>query len=179
MKDKNVYRALQMDDPKVVNFLFDKYFQDLCFYSFQITKTKEISEEVVADVFTNIWRNRKSFLVINLKSYLYKSVKNGSLQAIKNRRPYLTIDDINLDSVLQTTDIESQIVEKELLDYTLRIIDKMPEQRKIIFKLNRINGLRYKEIADILNISVSTVQNQMVKAIQFIHQSFSKKPTSI
>lgn len=178
MQDEALYRLLQQGKEKALSAIFDKYFQDLCFYSFQITKSKEHTEEVVADVFIKIWENRKQVHILNLKNYLYKSVKNGSLQVLKNVKTHYCIDDNQLEPLIQTTNFESQIIEKELLEHVIRIINKMPEKRRIIFQLNRFNGLKYKEIADLLNISLSTVQNQMILAIQYMHENFSKNYNS-
>lgn len=178
MQDDTLYRELQQSKEKALNILFDKYFQDLCFYSFQITKSKELTEEVVADVFIKIWENRKKALILNLKSYLYKSVKNRSLQAIKTIKVHQQIDDNQQEQFLQTVNFESRIIEKELLGHVISIINKMPKQRRIIFQLNRFKGLKYKEIAEVLDISVRTVQNQMIAAVHFLHENFSEKPIS-
>jgi len=179
MQDKALYSAVQRSDEKALSTLFDKYFQDLCFYSFQIIKSKELSEEVVADVFIKIWNNRGKAVVLNLKNYLYKSVKNGSLQAIKDIKPRLCVDDSYRELHLLTIDIESHIMEKESLEHVIGIINKMPVQRRTVFELNRINGLKYKEIAEVMNISVRTVQNQMIKAVQFMHENFSENSASL
>lgn len=147
------------------------------FLYLQITKSKERSEEIVADIFINIWNNRKKRTILNLKSYLYRSVRNNSLKSVSSiSRTYYLEEQKYFLSLIEDENRNSKI--QDVLHRALEGIKKMSSQRKIIFELSRINGLKYNEIAEILGVFVYTVQNQMVKAVRFLDAYLKQKKTS-
>ncbi|UGU15905.1 RNA polymerase sigma-70 factor [Sinomicrobium kalidii] len=178
MQDETLYKQLQDDREEALGILFDKYFPGLCFYSQRITGSKELAEEIVADVFIRIWENRKKTSIGNVRSYLYTGVKNRSLQIVEKEKTHRSAKREQNDLYLQTTDHESRTISRESLEQVMAVIQKMPEQRRTVFLLNRINGLKYKEIAASLDISIHTVQNHMVNAVRFLHENLSRNYSS-
>ena len=122
------------------------------------------SGEIVSDVFFNLWQNRNKLPEIgNLESYLYKSVKNTALHYAakeknmqRNEKLSLAIEYIHDDE-----DPENILITNELNHMLTKAIESLPDKCRIIFKLVCEDGLRYKEIADILDISVKTIDAQM------------------
>lgn len=170
IEDRKLLEQIKNDDVYALKTLFAKYYSPLCFFAFQFVKNSDISEEVVSDVFLNIWLKRgKIEITYTLRSYLYTAVRNTSLNYLKQN--HLHFDEIELIEEFKTISnisADEQIVISDLQEGIENLISKLPKKRQIIFRMNRLDGLSYKEIAEILNISINTVQNQMVKAAQFI-----------
>jgi RNA polymerase sigma-70 factor, ECF subfamily len=168
--DEDLFRDIQRDDPKALRILFERYFAALCSFSSKFTRTVNLAEEAVSDVFLNVWLKREKIEIkTNLKTYLYAAVRNQSLNYVKKNKEYLVkleiadreenISDLNADRFIQY---------KELNEDIDSLIRQLPEKRQMVFRMNRLDGLSYKEIAEILSISVNTVQNQMVQAVKFL-----------
>ncbi|WP_052826015.1 RNA polymerase sigma-70 factor [Neotamlana nanhaiensis] len=171
-QDQILFECVKKDNQQALEQLFQKYYFNLCLYAKKYVVSADLAEEVVADVFFKIWQNRKTLQInTSLKSYLFVATKNLSINVVnKAKSDYLqqqitdnTVDfsHLNTDESLHYNEVKTQIDQ---------IIETLPPQRKIIFKLNRIEGLKYKEIADKLGISVSTVQKQMLEAIKHVSQ---------
>ncbi|NMH86849.1 RNA polymerase sigma-70 factor [Flavivirga algicola] len=180
MCENELYRRIQNDSEDAFKDLFDRYYERLSNFALQFSISKETAEELVSDVFVKLWNKRKETVILNLRPFLYVSVKNASINALKSDKIQFkdTFND-KLFSIVDVTTQEHKMIVQEQLDLVQRTIDKMPQHRKIIFMLNRIDGLRYKEIAEVLNISPNTVQNQMVEAIKFLHKEYPNKKKSV
>lgn len=168
--DTELLDRIKQNDSAALKILFERYFEPLCFFSFQILKSSELSEESVSDVFTNIWLKRKSIdIKTNFRSYLYSAVKNQSINYLKQEKRYSqNLDSSNLYLIVSDQTADQSILQQNLENEIDLLLNELPERRGLIFRMNRIDGLSYKEIAEILSISVNTVQNQMVKAIKYI-----------
>lgn len=141
-------------------------------FAVSILHSREIAEEVVEDAFIKLWTNRVKITAIdNLPVYLYVAVKNLSLNKISERaRQLLTrpFDGIEPELQALTDDPYSLLITAEMLSKMNHAINRLPPRCKMIFKLVREDGLRYKEVAEILNISVNTIDAQMAIAVQRI-----------
>jgi len=150
-------------------------------FSHSICKNKQWAEEVTEDVFIKIWRNHKNAPQIqNLKVYLYTAIKNTTLNYIAQQaRRNITEPFGDIDIELTENPADS-IIEKETFKKIYQAIETLPPRCKIVFKLIREDGLKYKEVAAILNISPKTVEAQMALAIKriflFMKDDFLKKP---
>ncbi|WP_158795711.1 RNA polymerase sigma-70 factor [Pedobacter sp. L105] len=136
---------------------------------------KEIAEEIVADVFVNFWNQRMKLVEVdNLETYIFISVKNRSLNHIKkNSLMHLVqIEDSPMEFVAYSNP-EAEIEKKELFYKLDQAIDTLPQQCKIIFQLVKEDGMKYKEVSEILNISHKTVQSQVLRAMQKLSKEMS------
>jgi RNA polymerase sigma-70 factor (ECF subfamily) len=155
-----------------VEELFRTYYQPLCNYAFFFLKDIDESEEIVQGIFYNMWEKRASTEInTSVKSYLYTSVRNNCLNRIK----HLKIRNKHRESVIISSERSSdnamhRIISKELEVQIKSAIDGLPEQCGLIFKLSRHGDLKYAEIADHLDISVKTVENQMGKALKILRE---------
>ncbi len=152
--------------------LFRTYFTSLCFFSMKYVPDLDTSKEIVHSVFINLWERRNEIETgTSLKSYLYTSVYNRSLNYIRDRKKFrigeVKDEDFNFS---RNSDIVDGMESQELESKIAMLIDKMPEKCKEIFKLNRFEGLKYQEIADKLEISVKTVEAQMSKALRILRE---------
>jgi RNA polymerase sigma-70 factor (family 1) len=158
--------------------LFHCYHQRLLHFAFSLIKTREAAEEIVEDVFIRIWKNRAALPGIqNLKIYLYTATKNTSLNYLsKKALENITdpFDDLNV--TLQDTAIspEQIMITNEIFNNIREAVESLPPRCKMIFKLVREDGLKYKEVAEILNISVNTIETQMTIALKRIAEAVRK-----
>jgi RNA polymerase sigma-70 factor (ECF subfamily) len=172
ISDEELLHCIKRDDAHALKILFERHFTFLCYFASRFVKSAHLAEEAVSDVFLNIWLMRGRIEIkTNFKTYLYTAVRNQSLNSIKKNNKHFedlaVVDkenktsDMNADKFIQYEEL------KEDIDLLLR---QLPKKRQIIFRMNRLDGLSYKEIAEILSISVNTVQNQMVEAVKFLSQ---------
>lgn len=152
--------------------LFREFFPPLLSFARKILVDEDDAREVVHQVFINLWEKRdKIDLSTSLKSYLFTSVHNRSLNVIRDRKKF------SLEEVPEMAgewDVSTQIESMELEEKINEAIASLPEKCRQIFELNRFDGLKYSEIAIQLNISVKTVENQMSKALKILREKLLK-----
>lgn len=152
--------------------LFREYFPPLMVFARKILVDEDDAREVVHQVFITIWEKRQEIdLSQSLKSYLFTSVHNRSLNVIRDRKKFSSAE---LPDVAGEWDVSSTIESMELEEKIMEVIGSLPEKCREIFEMNRFEGLKYSEIAGKLNISVKTVENQMSKALKILREKLLK-----
>ena len=152
--------------------LFREYFPPLMAFAGKILGDEEDAREVVHQVFINLWEKRKEVdLSTSLKSYLFTSVHNRSLNVIRDRKKFAEGE---MPELAGEWDVSAQIESMELEEKIRESINSLPEKCREIFELNRFSGLKYAEIATQLGISVKTVENQMTKALKILREQLGK-----
>lgn len=166
----NDFEKIQSGDISAYEKIFKDYYSFLCRQAFKILNDADEAEEIVQEIFVRIWNKRQEISInSSLKNYLIQSVKNRCFNHIKHhavRREYSNeyskeqnfIDDAN---PLITSELDKKIE---------KAINRLPVERKKIFLMSRQEGLKYKEIADALGISIKTVENQMGKALKHLRE---------
>lgn len=165
-----LYLIAKCNDTKAFKDIYVAYYNRLFKLALHITKSEQYSEEIVSDVFLAIWQNREKLLSISsFELYLYKSVKNTALNYLqkysKNTTQSVCISVVHYLPA-HDSDPENKLVNQEIERKLQSAIDSLPEQCRIIFKLVYEDNLRYKQIAEILNLSVRTIDAQMAIARQ-------------
>ncbi len=162
--------------------LYIHFGKKLIQFAVSLVRSKEIAEELVEDVFVRLWANRNTITGIeNLTVYLYVAVKNRSLNSLSNKARELIAAPFDyLDTTLDefSSDPYDIMITSEMMANMQHAIDELPPRCKMIFKLIREDGLKYKEVADILNISVNTIDTQMAIAVKKICTSLQIKNSS-
>ena len=155
--------------------LFHTYYSALCRFCVRYVRSREISEEIVQDVFIYLWEKREIINIsISFKSYLYTAVRNKSINYLKLQLPKDQIkEDIENFEIAGTYNVESQMTFKELSQKVNEAIDLLPKKCRAIFILSRESGHTYKEIAEELGISIKTVETQMVIALRKLREHLS------
>lgn len=156
--------------------LFTRHYRSLCTYAMRVVVVREIAEEVVADVFVKLWKNREQIEVhTSFEAYMYRAVRNQALDYLK-LRSYRCRERDSLDAVQWNiahadhhTPME-EIAFNEFYDRVEGCISELPRQCQVIFRLSREEGLRYREIAERLQISVKTVETQMGRALKVLRE---------
>jgi RNA polymerase sigma-70 factor (family 1) len=148
------------------------YYKRLYQFAYAFVKTREPAEEIVEDVFVRIWQQRETIGSIqNLRVYLYTAIKNSALNYLSQKaRQSVTepFDHIHIGVVSPTATPEQILITAEIQQKIQTAVEALPPRCKMIFKLVREDGLKYKEIAGILNISVNTIDAQMAIAVKKI-----------
>ena len=149
-----------------IDKIFKCYYRPLCLYALHYVHNTDISEDIVQDSFFSLWERINSVEIENVKAYLYKTVRNRSLDYLKENSIYETnLSPFDLEDIL--TDEEAE--ERSLAEARMwTIIDTLSERCREVFLLNKRDGMKYKEIADRLHISVNTVDNHISKALRLI-----------
>jgi RNA polymerase sigma-70 factor (ECF subfamily) len=159
------------DDMAAYRQLYDMLHKELFYFSYSIIRSRETAEEIVSDVFIRLWRIRDQLLTIdNLTVFLYTIAKNLSINHITRnyKYPNISLDTIEVSNISTFGNGEELFISAEMTRRVQQAIDGLPSQCKLIFQLVREHDLKYREVADILNISVLTVRNQLVIAAKKI-----------
>lgn len=149
------------------------YSPQLLTFAYTYTKSKFVAEEVINDVFLGLWKNRQRLQEIsNMKVYLYRGVKNGIINYFTRNKEWqhLDIDEIADVELKFSADPEEILITAELRKKIETAIASLPPKCQVIFKLIREDGVKHKEVAEILDISLKTVENQMTIAIRKINE---------
>ena len=169
-------RIARFDDQKAYKELFTSLYSPLLLFAKSMVKSKESAEEIVSDVFIRIWEKRRDLEKIdNLKVYLYVSTRNTALNYLSHQKRNSTnsLDEFHAEFTSIYFDPEQLMITADMLALIRKSIDQLPPKCKIIFKLVKEDGLKYKEVAEILNLSVKTVENQVAIALQKIGNTVS------
>jgi RNA polymerase sigma-70 factor (ECF subfamily) len=150
--------------------LFKKWYAVLCPFVFRIVKDKEIAQDLVQDVFVKLWEKREQIEInISVKSYLFRACMNAALNHEASRKKYKVSNDESLNLSLSANEsADDELNSSELQKKINEAIDSLPPGCKNIFVLSRFEELSYKEIAETLQISIKTVENQMGKALKIL-----------
>ncbi len=174
LNDLFTQRNIQHGDIGEFERLFTKYYEPLCRHANKILNDMDTSEDLVQEFFYQFWKNRETFTVrLSLNAYLYQSIRNNALHHLEHlaiRRSYAE----KLRGEQRETAPAPEPQSAELNDLTRVIentLNQMPERCSRIFRMNRFDGKKYREIAAILSISVKTVEAEMGKALQIFRKS--------
>jgi len=164
-------RKITENDQSAYRQLFIMYYDKLLRFVMVFARNKELSEEIVSDVFINIWRRRAKIGDIeNLKLYLYVSAKNITFNYLAklNREKFTNLDMVKVEPEAPFANPSEAMITREMNIKLKEAIDELPPRCKLIFKLIKEDGLSYKHAAKVLNLSVSTIDNQLGIAIKKI-----------
>lgn len=154
-----------------------KYSDPLIIFSIGFVRKREVAEEIVSDAFVSLWNKRSQIAEIrDLKSFLYILVRNGSISHLRktNGKKEISLETLQDFYTLPVTGPETDDITEEILDQINKAIDQLPPKCKIVFTLAKIQGMKYKEIAEILDISVKTINNHIANALIHISQSLNE-----
>jgi RNA polymerase sigma-70 factor (ECF subfamily) len=165
---------IRYGDAEAFEHLFKTHCKPLINFARRFVQDTQIAENIVQDVFLKIWSIRKELNpTLNIKSYLYTAVKNGALKQLRNEAVERRGADRLQSLAPDTPTPEDEWHEKEIAASVHEAMQELPEKCRIIFSMNRFDRLTYAEIADILNLSIKTVETQMGRALKFLRKRLS------
>ncbi|MFA5327467.1 MAG: RNA polymerase sigma-70 factor [Prolixibacteraceae bacterium] len=170
-EDKELYLKLKVGDERAFQTLFRKYYPAMCHFARHFLNDAELAEETVQDMFVKIWEKRETLNIeSSLKHYLFRSVRNHCLNQIQHEKIKKQYANKVLESTHHEIVSEQYFLEVDLVERIEKSINSLPPKRKEIFRLSREQGLKYKEIAETLDISVKTVEAQMGMALKYLRE---------
>ncbi len=166
----DLQRRISEGDEHAFEEIYSYYHKKLTAFSKNFLRSTELAEEVVEDVFVKLWSKREDIIDINnLTTYLYSATKNRSLNALSQEARRLVTESLEIsDSEMKAESYTPHdlLVTSEMMQLMQQTLDLLPKRCKLIFRLIREDGLKYKEVAEILNISVNTIDAQMAIAVK-------------
>ncbi|NPA45450.1 MAG: RNA polymerase sigma-70 factor [Chlorobi bacterium] len=170
MKIKNLNNISVAD----FEILFKEFYNDLCNFALKYTKNKEASEEIVQEVFYKIWEKRSFINIqISVKSYLYISVRNKCLQQINHNKIVKIYEKyIEKQERNDFAGPHENLIYEETISIFNEALNTLPNKCNTIFKMSRFDGMKYKEIAQKLGISIKTVEANISRALKTLRTYF-------
>jgi RNA polymerase sigma-70 factor (ECF subfamily) len=163
-------------DQKVFQTIVFKFSDALLAFSIGFIRKREIAEEIVSDAFVALWHQRFQITEIkDLKAYLYILVRNASISHLRkvNNRREISLETLEDYYTLPITGPETDDITEEILNQINQAIDQLPPKCKIVFTLAKVQGMKYKEISEVLGISVKTINNHIANALVHISQALN------
>ncbi len=174
--DEDLFQKLKADDARAFEMLFKRHYGNLCKRVNNMLNDEEAAEDVVQQLFMKIWESRDTMVLPDsVAAYLFTAARNRALNYIKSQARKSN-NEIPLNQHHDEADYrtEEHMDAKELQKALYEAIDQLPEKRREVFVLSRFEGKSYKEIAEILNISIKTVEAQMGKALATLRDFIQK-----
>lgn len=166
-----VLSALKQDSKEAFSLLFQTYYTDLVLFGGNFLKDKTSCEDIVQSIFLKLWNDRKSIQIeTSLKSYLLKAVRNSCLDEFRHLEIVRQYESGYENTTLDSYDTENYVLYSDLHDHLYRALDQVPELYREAFELNRFEGLKYREIAEKLNVSERTVEVRVSKTLELLRK---------
>ncbi|MCG8412552.1 MAG: RNA polymerase sigma-70 factor [Bacteroidales bacterium] len=163
-------REFRKNEGKAFEYIFQMLYPRLCVFANQYLEDSQASEDVVSDIMFELWNKKRSFENLeSIKAFLFISVKNRALTYLRKQKVCLK----NAEEIKYISSEEffkEHIIEDELSGIISRTLEKLPEKARRVFELSCIEGLKYKEVAEDLNVSINTVKSQRARAIQLLKE---------
>lgn len=176
LEKTNIRQIAQGDEQAFCQFV-KVHSQNLFYYAVSLLQKKELAEEVVSDVFFEVWKLRTTLEEIkNLKAYLLTLTHNKAVSYLRkeNFGRMFSIEDIQDVYLPSFQSADCSIISQEEMSRINQAIQTLPPKCKQVFILAKIEGLAYKEIAQMLNISVKTINIHIAKALALISSELEK-----
>jgi RNA polymerase sigma-70 factor, ECF subfamily len=176
--DRLFWRVAERDDYVAFRELFVLLYAPLVRQATRFVHAPTIAEEVVADVFIRIWKNRADISIhSSIRAYLQRAVRNQSLDYLKSvAHTADSHDELPLFVIDCQTDgdsPETALEQHEFAERVEAVVAGLPAQCQAVFRLSRDRGLKYREIADELNLSIKTVETHMGRAFRVLRESLA------
>lgn len=171
-------QALQRGEEGAFDALFRQWYAPLCHYASTLTaRDIDAAEDIVQNAFIKLWEQRERIdIKYSVKAYLYKAVHNACLNRIRDKK---TVEKYQQHQIRAMENSYVPEPETELAERIKKAIEELPAQCRRIFELSRFEELKYREIAEQLNISPKTVENQMGRALSFLRLKLADYLVSI
>ncbi len=167
-------QAFQLGEEDGFNFLFREYYAALCYFSFQIIQTRELSEEIAGEAFVKLWERHASFNnIASVKSFLYTVARNRCVDSLRKKK---VMKKAELQLIKSNSNFNFEYFDEvafaEMIRQIVDHIEELPSKMRQVFKLYYIEGKKYKQIACELNSSPEAVRKQKTRALKIIREKF-------
>lgn len=173
--DEKIVKRFKEGDIAAFDTIYRKYGKKLFHFALGLVKDTEISRDLVQEVFVSLWDKRGQVdLNLNFENYIFTIAYNSIIKYFRKKTIETKIKDHLLVDPPEIFDgVESDMIFSELLEIANNSIENLPARRKMVYKLNRQEGMKIKEIARKLNISTRTAENHLAKALKHLKKELS------
>ena len=175
LENNDIYKLVEGDEAAFNRFV-EHYSSRLYHYVFALIGQKEPAEEVVSDVFIEVWKNRKDLgNILNMNAWIQTITYRKAISYLrkdtgKSELSFEEVDDFIFDPVLSP---DEKMISNEEMARINEAIQQLPPKCKHVFYLAKMEGLPYKEIAEMLDISVKTINNHIAFALESVAKSLN------
>lgn len=171
-KEKGIFEG--EFDFEAFKALFDTYFSQIKNFIYYKVTDVDLAEDIAQECFLKMWENRAKINPVTAKSYLYTIATNLSINHIKKQSVIYKFINRKFNNTETQTPLYV-LEEKEFDEHLQKALAGLPEKQRIVFLMNRIDDLKYAEIAERLDISVKAVEKRMTLALKKLRETISQK----
>lgn len=165
--DHELLAAIRKDDENAFSELFKRYWRKAYNMAYSRVRSKEVTEEIIQDLFVTLWDKRASLSISNMSSYLFIAIKNKALNFIEAQIVHQKYWDYQKKFILQQEHATEKTVEfNELMGAIEEGMGCLPEKSKKVFRLNRLEGHTISETADLLKLSKKAIQYHLTRSLK-------------
>lgn len=173
--DPDLFIRLRAGESSALDELFRRYYVDLCRTALRFVNNEQEAEDIVQNLFVALWEKRagQGDEPGSVAAYLRRAVRNRSLNYLRDRKR-IPIDDTDIPETLAAKELaDDELTQDELRDRIHKAIDTLPERCRLVFVMSKVEEMSHKEIAEAMEISPKTVENQMTRAYRFLREWLS------
>lgn len=163
--DQYLLAQMKGDDESAFHLLYDRYWEQVYNAAYKRLKDADYAKDITQDIFLQLWSRRKELQIAFVPSYLYMSVRNNVFKWMEKEQRFTTIPDLLACLERRSDRADVELLRKEFMAKYEAMVNSLPAAQQTIFKLRFHEDLSTKEIAEKLNISRKTVQNQLGKSV--------------
>lgn len=168
--DHEFFDLLSTNAEKAFEWLFRRYFSELCQVVYRVAHDEHLAQDLVQEVLYELWRKRDKLTIsISLRAYLKRAVLNRTLNYLRDNRQWSSEERMP-EIAVEESDPVDMLRSEELQEMVDAAIDELPEKCRMVFVLSRYDELSYRDIATELGIAEKTVENQVSKALKYLRQ---------
>jgi RNA polymerase sigma-70 factor, ECF subfamily len=168
--DQNIIHGIRQGDKEVFKTIFKIYYQRIKLYAISYVGDPDAAEDIVQDLFFHLWEKRHELeIVTSFSAYLYKAIHNRCIQYLRHKKVVARYENLHLLKIKEAeilNQCESDFTFKEIEEIKERIFNNLTPKTKNIFQLSRIDHKNNKEIANVLDINIKTVEYHISKALK-------------
>ncbi len=169
ISDKQLTEAIRASDGAAFKVLYFRYYEALFRFVLRRTGEYETAKDLTQDTFTRVWQNRRNLdSGQSIKAYFYRAANNLAINHLK-KKVLRQADSLENHKHIAAV---SNIYDFETEDKIGELLNSLPEKERVVFTLNRFEGLKYVEIAGVLGVSIKTVEKHMSRALKSLRGSF-------
>ncbi len=174
--EKELLQQLANGSEAAFTDIFYHYRSKLYHYIYTITASQEMAEDTVHDIFLKIWNSRDKLAGIeNMNAYLYRLCHNQAISGLRRMaKETLILSELQQETIPLLPDIDPAS-QREIRTYIQQAVNKLSPQQRKIFLLSRHDGLKHKQIADKLGVSINTVKTHLAQALRFLREEISQQ----
>ncbi|GAA4298457.1 RNA polymerase sigma factor [Aestuariibaculum suncheonense] len=172
--DQGVLNRIANNDSDAFKEIHDKYSREMFVYAFNILRNKEVCEDIIQNIFIDLWSKRQDVEINNLESYLFRAVKYQIFNYFRSNK--IKNEDVTRLNLIDSSINAAKKMEFHEFETAIKnSINKLPKRCREIFELSRLEHKSNKEIAEELGISIQGVKNQISKALNFIREDLRRE----